>query len=272
MIKKQELSPKIYCLGLDNNLYEEIKKLGYVPVGLGDNNFSSEWVRDNTGDNISLKNPYYGEYSFHYWIWKNELANINNNWIGFCTYRRFWAKKNNSSIDYFKDDILGNVPEEWKDYDVILGKKIDVTGIKFMKALKRGKKIFLKNPKYFIKKKRNIKFQFDFFHGEGNLDKAIDLLDNEDRSDFRDYVENNQSYNEGNMFVAKSKKIILDYYKTIFPWLKKCESLFGFDLYGYENKRIYAFLAERFLPYWFNKNSKVLEWPIIFNDLRKKNK
>ena len=154
MIKKQELSPKIYCLGLDNNLYEEIKKLGYVPVGLGDNNFSSEWIRDNTGDNISLKNPYYGEYSFHYWIWKNELANINNNWIGFCTYRRFWAKENNSSIDYFKDNILGNVPEEWKDYDVILGKKIDVTGVKFMKALKRGKKIFLKNPKYFIKKKK----------------------------------------------------------------------------------------------------------------------
>ena len=72
MIKKQELSPKIYCLGLDNNLYEEIKKLGYVPVGLGDNKFTSEWTRDNTGNNISLKNPYYGEYSFHYWIWKNE--------------------------------------------------------------------------------------------------------------------------------------------------------------------------------------------------------
>jgi len=272
MIKKQELSPKIYCLGLDNKLYEEIKKLGYVPVGLGDNKFTSEWTRDNTGNNISLKNPYYGEYSFHYWIWKNELANINNHWIGFCTYRRFWKKKNNSQIGYFKDDILDNVPEEWKDYDVILGKKIDVTGIKFMKALKRGKKFFLKNPKYFIKKKRNIKFQFDFFHGEGNLDKAIDLLDNENRDDFRDYVENNQSYNEGNMFVAKSKKIILDYYETIFPWLKSCESLFGFNLHGYENRRIYAFLAERFLPYWFNKNSKVLEWPIIFNDLRKKAK
>ena len=32
--------------------------------------------------------------------------------------------------------------------------------------------------------------------------------------------------------------------------------------------RVYAFLAERFLPYWFNKYVKTLEWPIIFNDLK----
>ena len=269
MIKKQDIRPKIYCLGLDNNLYLKIKKLGYVPVGLGGDNFTPEWIKDNTGENISSKNPYYGEYSFHYWIWKNELVNISDDWIGFCTYRRFWAKNINSPIDQFNNNILENVPDEWRDYDVILGKKIDVTGIKLVKALKRGKKIFLKNPKYFLKKKRNIKFQFDFFHGSGNLDKAIDLLDDENRNDFRNYVENNQSYNEGNMFISRSKKKISDYYEVIFPWLQKCEGLFGFNLQGYENKRIYAFLAERFLPYWFNKNSKVLEWPIIFNDLRK---
>ena len=35
-----------------------------------------------------------------------------------------------------------------------------------------------------------------------------------------------------------------------------------------EKTRVYAFLAERFLPYWFNKNVKTLEWPIIFNDLK----
>ncbi len=31
----------------------------------------------------------------------------------------------------------------------------------------------------------------------------------------------------------------------------------------------YGFLAERFLPFWFKKYSKYLEWPIVFNDLRK---
>ena len=33
----------------------EFKKLNYVPVGLGEKEFSSHWLRDNTGDNISDK-------------------------------------------------------------------------------------------------------------------------------------------------------------------------------------------------------------------------
>ena len=70
------------------------------------------------------------------------------------------------------------------------------------------------------------------------------------------------------MFICKSKKIINEYYQTIFKWLNRCEKVFGFDLVGYNKVRVYAFLAERFLPYWFNKNVKTLEWPIGFNDLR----
>ncbi len=49
---------KMYCLCLHNNTLPIIKKLGYVPVGLGSNKFSEEWLRDNTGENISNKNNY----------------------------------------------------------------------------------------------------------------------------------------------------------------------------------------------------------------------
>ena len=61
------------------------------------------------------------------------------------------------------------------------------------------------------------------------------------------------------------------YEPSIFEWLDKCEKVFGFNLKGYGQIRIYAFLAERFLPFWFKKYAKCLEWPIIFNDLRKAN-
>ena len=105
------------------------------------------------------------------------------------------------------------------------------------------------------------------FHGNGVLDKAIELLSDKDKQDFKNYIINNTSYNKGNMFICKSKKIINEYYKTIFEWLNDCEKIFGFDLDGYGKARVYAFLAERFLPYWFNKYVKTLEWPIIFNDL-----
>ena len=109
------------------------------------------------------------------------------------------------------------------------------------------------------------------FHGNGVLDKAIDFLNNKDKEDFRKYVMNNRSYNAGNMFICRSKKLINEYYKAIFEWLSNCEKIFGFDLEGYNKIRIYGFLAERFLPFWFNKYAKCLEWPILFNDLNKEN-
>ena len=80
----------------------------------------------------------------------------------------------------------------------------------------------IKNPICFlIKQKRNIKFHFDLMHGEGNLDKAISLLDNNDRKDFNEFVNTEVSFNPHNMFMCNSKKILIQYYETIFPWLRK---------------------------------------------------
>jgi hypothetical protein len=265
---------KMYCLCLDDNLFKQVTNLGYIPVGLGLNKFSSKWLTDRTGVNISKKNIYYGEHSFHYWLWKNNLKNLNENtWIGFCAHRRFW--KNNNYNDYndinFENSVLKDIPPEWKNYDVILGNKIKLDQVKWMKVLKYGKKALCRNPGAIFKKGRTIKFQFDMFHGNGILDKAITLLNDNDRDNFKKFVNTETSYNQGNMFICKSTKIMSKYYETIFDWLKKCENVFGFDLKGYAGIRLYAFLAERFLPYWFNKNTKVLEWPILFYDLRKRN-
>ena len=263
---------KIYCIDINNNNYEKIKKLNYIPVGLGKDKFNENWVRDNSGDNISDKNPFYGEYTFHYWIWKNNMEIFNNSdWVGFCAYRRFWLNEKSSIYSKlpFKDKTLREVPEIWNEYDVILADKISMSNIKLIKILKYGKLALLKNPKSFLKKNRNIKFQFDMFHGNGVLDKAIDVLNSKDREDFRQFVNNNDSINQANLFICRSRKLMTKYYTTIFEWFEKCEKVFGFNLEGYGKIRIYAFLAERYLPFWFNKYSKCLDWPILFNDLTK---
>jgi len=262
---------KMFCICIHNQLLDKVKLLNYIPVGLGDDKFDTGWIKDNYGDNISEKNKFYGEYTFHYWLWKNELEKINdNNWIGFCAYRRFWSNdknKNNQDIE-FKNKILNSIPNEWNNYDVILGNKIYVDDIKWTKILKYGKTSLIKNPKAIFKKNRNIKFHFDMFHGNGVIDKAIDVLNINDQKDFKDFIKSKNSYNHGNMFVCKSKKIMSRYYETVFEWLNECEKIFGFNLDGYGKIRIYGFLAERFLPFWFNKYCKVLEWPILFHDLR----
>ena len=265
---------KIYCLCIHDELLDKVKKLNYIPVALGENNYQEGWLRDNIGNNISQKNKYYGEYSFHYWIWKNKMDTFNDNdWIGFCAYRRFWSKnitKPNKILE-LKNEVIQNVDGKWKNYDVILGDKIHFNHIKWIKVLKYGKISFLRNPQVIFKNKRNIRFHFDMFHGNGNLDKAIDLLPGKDREDFRNFTRNSNSYNQGNMFITKSKSIMQKYYKEVFDWLEKCENVFGFNLQGYGKARIYGFLAERFLPFWFNKYTKVIEWPVLFYDLKKNN-
>jgi hypothetical protein len=265
---------KIYCLCINDQLLDKVKKMDYVPVALGENNYQKGWIRDNNYKNISNKNKYYGEYTFHYWLWQNNMEIFNDDdWIGFCAYRRFWVNSKNmiNKNTSFKDKILKKVPAIWDKYDVILADKIYINNIKAIKVIKYGKMALIKNPGSIFSKNRNIKFHFDMFHGIGVLDKAIDLLNIEDREDFREYVNIRNCFNPANLFICRSRKLIEKYYQTIFKWLSDCEKIFGFNLKGYGQLRIYAFLAERFLSFWFNKYAKCLDWPIIFNDLRYEN-
>ena len=268
----------MFCLSLEPSHYEFIKELGYIPVGLGEKNFNKDWFTDKSGANISEKNKYYGEYTFHYWLWKNYLDpnyDDSNSWIGFCQYRKFWSTNNYNllpnSINEVKPLVLTEIPELYNKYDVILGNPYFINQLKIMKFLKHGLKIILKNPSYlFDKNKRNIKFHFDLMHGYKNLDKAIDHLEIDDRKDFNEFVNSKTSFNPQNMFICKSKKILKNYYSTLFPWLERCEKVFGFEnLKGFGQIRIYTFLAERFMSYWFQKNSKTKTMPIVFYDIRK---
>ena len=83
----------MFCLTMEPNHINFIKELNYIPVGLGDKNFPENCISDKHNDNISYKNKYYGEYTFHYWLWKNHLNKIESEWIGFCQYRKFFTKK-----------------------------------------------------------------------------------------------------------------------------------------------------------------------------------
>tara|TARA_Y100000590_G_scaffold425813_1_gene534192 strand:- start:1427 stop:2224 length:798 start_codon:yes stop_codon:yes gene_type:complete len=254
-----------------------IKEINYIPVGLGADNYSKEYFRDNSGINISEKNTYYGEYTFHYWLWKNYIDTEikDQNWIGFCQYRKFWGLDKNKIIPKdlveLKSLALKEIPKSYENFDVILGDPYFINQLKIMKFLKHGFKMIAKNPSYlFNKDKRNIKFHFNLMHGYNNLNKAIELLDNDDRKDFNDFVNSKTSFNPHNMWICKSKKLLKNYYSTVFPWLQRCEKLFGFEQSkNFGMIRIYGFLAERFLSYWFQKNAKTTTLPIIFYDIRK---
>ena len=264
-------SLNMYCFSLSNENLEKIKKINYIPVGLGRGNFDKEWLRDNTNDNISEKNSWYGENTFYYWLWKNDLKKkFDAEWTGFCHYRRFWAKDSSEKkYNNFKQSILQDPAPEWKGHDIILRDEVWVNGTKLSKILKHGKRQLLKNPFVFLSKsKMTVKVNYDMYHGYGELDKAIELLDNENREDFRNFVNSELSFNANNIFICRSPQLYSDYCESLFKWLKRCEGIFGFDPERkYNLIRVYAFLSERYLSYWFKKNSNYLRWPLNFHDI-----
>ena len=261
---------KIFCVTNEQKKY--LEKLPIILAGVGNKKFSKKYLSCLKGKNIQHKEQYYSELTFHYWYWKNKLKNENKNtWIGFSQKRRFWVKNNKKikTFDDLKKNLLIKVPNLWKKYESIICKPIYVQNPKKMKLIKRGLKNIIKDPSiFFNKKKQNIKLHFDMHHGYGILDRAIKYLGKKDRNDFQKFVNENYSFNPHIMFIAK-KKVMNDWFKSLFKWLFKCEKEFGFrKLKGYDQQRLYAYLAERYLSFWFKKNTKYLEWHWNFFELK----
>ena len=260
---------KIYCISIYNQNYKFFKKNNLIPVGLGKKKFSSKWFDDKHKKNISSKNENFGEYTFHYSLWKNGLLNKkNSNWTGFCTYRRFWVKKNYKEPKSLKDlnkIILKKVPKEWKGYDTVLPRPLKLGKLKVMKLLKNNFIEVVKKPSLLVKK-CTIKDHFNLFHGDFFLSEAMNLLEPNERIDFEKFLQKYE-FNPHNIFICKKHSLIQRYYKDVFSWLFKCEKNFrNMKLDTYGKKRIYGFLAERYMPFWFKKNSKTINWPFVFFD------
>lgn len=103
------MSGKIYCMchkkfdKPTDPMYEALHVGRAVSSDLG-------YPGDNIGENISDLNPYFGELTGIYWVWKNHQGSGN---VGICHYRRYLA---NTSKDFFTDDEITSI---LKDYDII---------------------------------------------------------------------------------------------------------------------------------------------------------
>ena len=262
----------MYCI--TNQRSALLEQLPYNLVGVGKKKFTKNYIDCSKMINIQKKEKFYSELTFHYWFWKNKLPKVNEKiWIGFCQKRRFWVKKNIKVSNFFqlKKNLITDIPKSFNKYNSILCKSINVNNPKKMKMVKRGFRNIIKDPGVlFIKEKQTIKLHFDMHHGYGVLDKAIDCMNIKDREDFRKFVSKNSIFNPHIMCISK-KKILEKWFTDLFRWLFDCEKIFGFkNLAGYDQQRLYAYLAERYLPFWFKKYSKNKELNWMFFDTTKK--
>ncbi len=201
----------------------------YMPLYIGAEGKSPlPYTPDNTGKNISAKNPNYCELTGLYWAWKN----LKTDYIGLCHYRRYFGKsvytrdmeKKKKAIFHRADyeDLLSK-------YDIILPKK----------------------RCYYIE---TVRSQYEHAHFKQDLDEAEQIIAEKypDYSEAFQKVMRRRSLHSLNMFVMK-KSLFDEYAAWIFDILFAVEKQIDLSHRSDYQARVFGFLAERLFNVWLEK-------------------
>lgn len=217
----------------------------YKPILNGSINADQDfgYIRDDSGDNISALNDYYGELSGEYWAWKHSDADI----IGFCHYRRWYAKNLNWK-KITKNDIINDLNE----YDIILPHELN-----FNQTL------------YDIQKETDItKPNYDATYEDyRKVEKVLEKY-------FPDYAKCYRQVMYGKKMWAytifiSNREVADMYFKWLFEVCDKLSEEINIKKYDRNSRdpRIFAFIAERLLTVYVLKNHlKVKQYETLYSD------
>lgn len=229
-----------------------------IIVGAKLSDVSLDFQRDDEGENISDKNPYYSELTALYWLWKNSAADYK----GLVHYRRFfdfgqgkvrWIDKIPTNYTEMFCMTQTNISYLLDNYDIIL-------------PMKR-----------FSQYKSNYS-QYQKKHVISDLDKVLEIIKNKYPQMFdiaEKTMKNTNVMYLYNMFVSK-KEFFDEYSAWLFDILgileKEIQS--GVEKRSEYQKRVYGFLSERlftiYVEYLKTKGLKVLEVPVIYCETNEK--
>ena len=212
----------------DKNLYKPLLNGSYFITE------NLDYIKDNTGDNISKLNPYFAELTGQYWAWKNSNAKI----IGFTHYRR-WFVRNLKFDKLTREDILNDL----KNNDIILPQQTRVKKSVKETIINGLKKI----PDYGAKWEDYVKL--------GNI---LNESFPEYYNSYEKIMEGKTCYSN-NMFICRFE-IADEYFSWLFKVFDKLKNEIDFSEYTEDNRRIFGFFSEILLTIFVNKhNLKVKE-------------
>ena len=115
------MNKKIKVIIATHKKYDMPSDKMYLPLQVGaEGKDDLGYKRDNTKDNISLKNPYFCELTGLYWAWKN----LKEDYIGLAHYRRHFASKKINKKDLFNSVLTcEEAIKILNDTDIIVPKK-----------------------------------------------------------------------------------------------------------------------------------------------------
>jgi hypothetical protein len=191
----------------------------YTPIQVGSAlaGFDLGFLRDDSGENISNKNPYYCELTAQYWAWKN----LDCEYLGLAHYRRYFSKRYTNE----------NIDESLRKHDVILARPIHLRNALINKAIYA---LTYEDVYLFI---RIITDIFPEYRGAA---LRYMVYDNKDIA--------------YNMFVCR-KTLFDEFAEWQFEILSACEKKIQISPYS-RMKRVFGYLGEYLLPIFFKHNKK----------------
>lgn len=209
------MSTKIFVM--THKKFQEPKEACYVPLHVGKAVAEPLGYRgDDTGENISAKNQYYGELTGLYWVAHNEME---ADYVGLCHYRRFFVGDDGHLLTENEyENILGT-------YDVMLAR-----------------------PVYYETSYYEVYRQAHHIRDLDVTQEVLAQLYPDDAAVFREIIQGNKVYS-CNMLVS-TREHVAAYARWLFSIFDEVEKRIDVESYDAYHKRVFGFLSEQLLYVW----------------------
>ena len=229
---------RIRMLVAAHKAYPMPKDEMYLPlqVGKAGTDLNLGFQGDDTGENISRKNPAFCELTAIYWAWKN----LDADYIGLCHYRRYFRGR--PGRDKWACILTGAQAEELlTGWDVLLPRRRN----------------------YFIETVYN---QYIHAHPREGLDLALALASagGPAYEQAAARLKKRTWTHIYNMFLMK-REVFDGYCQWLFDILFQVEKTLDISAYSAYDKRVFGFLSERLLDVYLEANGIAYrEVPVMF--------
>lgn len=223
------MSTKIFTI--THKLFTPPQDDTYIPLQVGAaSNPSLGYLTDDTGDNISDLNKFYGELTGMYWIWKNYPQGDN---IGICHYRRYFIDSQQKILSE------ANIETLLKEHDIIVSNSVICNTSSYFEDFAEAH-----NPKI-------LKF----------VENAIQNVCPEYLHCYKEvFCEN--TYHYGNLIIMPHH-LFNAYASWLFSIFSALEPLLQISFVDQYHQRVFGFISENMITVWarFHKLS-LYECPI----------
>lgn len=222
---------------------------GYQPllVGADFNANPAGYPTDNTGANISAKNPSFCELTGLYWFWKN----ASDEHVGLSHYRRYFSSAPTHGKLYLQTMLTGGAqPIAVEKLDQLLAGCDWITSI----------------PE--IGGEGSLTDQFNYYHNPADLEVTRQVIEelSPDVLPAFDQVMGQPAAAYFNMFYTRREELNA-YCEWLFKILFEIEKRTDISSYDQYQARLYGFLGERLLNVWLAyKQSRVKHLAVFQTD------